>query len=230
MVQAKISEIFLSYQGEGPFAGSRQLFLRFYGCNLNCVYCDTFLESYKSFSKDGLLGKILDFEDDYKELALTGGEPLLQTDFLKEFLPLFRKHRGHEVYLETNGTLPDRLEEVLGHVDIIAMDLKFPSSTGNPEDPWRAHEKFLKTASCKELIVKAVVTESTTIDDVKQMSRLAAGIREGVSIVLQPVTPVNDLVKKPDGEMISYFKGYIEKETGKEVRVMGQMHRCLGIK
>ena len=97
MEEAKVSEIFLSYQGEGPFAGSRQLFLRFYGCNLECEYCDTTLESYKSFTKDSLLGKVMDFEDDYNELAVTGGEPLLYADFLSGFLPLYRAHRKHPV-------------------------------------------------------------------------------------------------------------------------------------
>ena len=72
-MQARISEIFLSYQGEGPFTGSKQLFVRFYGCNMECSYCDTPLESYKSFSKESLLGKILDFGDNYNELVLTGG-------------------------------------------------------------------------------------------------------------------------------------------------------------
>ena len=230
MMQAKVSEIFLSYQGEGPFAGSRQLFLRFYGCNLDCVYCDTFLESYKSFSKESLLGKILDFEDNYNELTLTGGEPLLQAGFLKGFLPLFRKHRKHKIYLETNGTLPDRLEEIIDYTDIIAMDFKIPSSAGNPQNLWKAHERFLEIASRKELIIKAVITDSTTVDDIKQMSRQIAGLKKKSVIILQPVTPVGDLVREPDEEMIAYFRGYVEKETGKEVRILGQMHKCLGIR
>ncbi|MEA3489732.1 MAG: 7-carboxy-7-deazaguanine synthase QueE [Candidatus Omnitrophota bacterium] len=228
--QAKISEIFLSYQGEGPFAGSRQLFIRFYGCNLSCLYCDTFLESYKSFSRDTLLGKVLDFEDDYNEVSLTGGEPLLYAGFLEEFLPLFRRHRASRIYLETNGTLPDELDTVIEYIDIIAMDFKLPSSAGNPGDLWQAHERCAAIGSRKELIVKTVITDSTTIDDVKRMSGILSGIKGGVLVVLQPVTPVNERVKAPDEEMISYFRGYVRKETGKEVMIMGQMHKCLGIK
>ena len=38
---AKIREIFTSIQGEGPFVGYKQLFVRFSKCNLNCKYCDT---------------------------------------------------------------------------------------------------------------------------------------------------------------------------------------------
>jgi len=230
MEQAKVSEIFLSYQGEGPLAGSRQLFVRFYGCNLNCVFCDTFLESYKSFSREGLLAKILDFEDDYNELTLTGGEPLLYADFLSEFLPLFRKHRKHKIYLETNGTLPDELEKVIDYVDIVAMDFKLPSSTENTADLWDAHDKFSGIAAGKGLIVKAVITDSTVMDDIKQMGNIIAEIDKNFTVVLQPVTVTSDLIKRPDEEMITYFKEYLKKETEKPVMILGQMHKCLGVK
>ncbi|NQT32863.1 MAG: 7-carboxy-7-deazaguanine synthase QueE [Candidatus Omnitrophica bacterium] len=229
-MQAKISEIFLSYQGEGPFAGSRELFVRFYGCNLSCVFCDTMLESYKSFSKEMLLGKILDFDDDYNELVLTGGEPLMHADFLKDFLPLFKKHRGHEVYLETNGTLAGELEKVIGDVDIIAMDFKLPSSTENSREVWLSHEKFIEAAEDKQLIIKVVITDSTTIDDIKMMGNVLAKFNKDFVVILQPVTPTGSHIKEPDGEMLLFFKGYVNKETGKDVSILGQVHKCLGIR
>jgi len=229
MMTAKISEIFLSYQGEGPFAGSRQLFIRFYGCNRSCVFCDTVLESYKSFTQNGLMGKILSFEDNYNELVLTGGEPLLFADFLQSFLELFRTCGRRPVYLETNGTLPEELRKVIDYVDIIAMDFKLPSSTGDEGDIWKTHEEFAKEAVRKELIVKAVITDKTTIDDVKHMAHVVGRLRREPEVVLQPVTPVNEMAKKPDGEMLVFFKKYLEKNIKKEVLVLGQLHKCLGI-
>lgn len=229
-MQSRISEIFLSYQGEGPFTGSKQLFVRFYGCNIECAYCDTPLESYKSFSKESLLGKILDFGDNYNELVLTGGEPLMYADFLEDFLVLFRKHRKHRIYLETNGTLPDALAKVIDDVDIVAMDIKLPSSTGYPQDLWEKHEKFINIASAKELIVKAIVTGKTTMDDVKKMAEIVRAVKTDLAVVLQSATPINEDIEKPDNEMMEYFKGYLEKETGKKILVLGQMHKCLGIK
>lgn len=228
--EAKISEIFLSQQGEGPFWGAKQLFIRFYGCNLECIYCDTLLKSYKTFTKEMLLGKIFDFDDDYDELTLTGGEPLVHADFLKEFLPVFRGHREHPVYLETNGTLPEALKEIIDYVDIVAMDVKLPSSGGTLLGVWGEHRKFMEGARDKALIVKAVIADMTTMDDIKELGRVIGGIEKDLTVVLQPVTPVNEHVKEPDDELLSYFKGYLEEETGKKVMVMVQMHKCLGIK
>ncbi|MGB3081674.1 MAG: 7-carboxy-7-deazaguanine synthase QueE [Candidatus Omnitrophota bacterium] len=228
-MQAKISEIFLSYQGEGPYVGSRQLFVRFYGCNLNCVFCDTHMESYKSLAKEALFSRILDFGEDYNEIALTGGEPLLFADFLEGFLPFFKAHRENPIYLETNGSLPGELERVIDHVNIIAMDFKLPSSTGG-KGLWAKHKKFAEIAARKELIVKTVVTDKTSMDDIKKMVSIITELKEEPTIVLQPVTPIDGRVKESDEEMIWLFKKYMEKATGKDVMILGQVHKCLGMK
>lgn len=226
---ARVSEIFLSYQGEGSLMGSRQLFIRFFGCNLNCVFCDTLFENYKSFSKESLMSKLLDFEDNYNELSLTGGEPLIYADFLRSFLVLFKRYINKRVYLETNGTLVEELKKIIGYIDIIAMDFKLPSSAGQGE-LWARHEEFIKLALSKELIVKAVVTDSTTMDDIKVMAGILSALKKDFTVVLQSVTPENDSVKEPDNEMVSYFKGYLAKHSGKKICIMGQAHKYLGIK
>ncbi|MCK4851820.1 MAG: 7-carboxy-7-deazaguanine synthase QueE [Candidatus Omnitrophica bacterium] len=230
METAKVSEMFISYQGEGPFAGSRQLFVRFYGCNRACIYCDTLPESYETFTKDGLMRKVLGFKDAYNELVVTGGEPLLFADFLRQFLACFKSFSEKAVYLETNGTLPGELSKVIDHVDIVAMDFKFPSSSGDTDDIWDAHEKFAETAAQKELIAKAVITDRTTMDDVKHMARIIRGIKKDLNVVLQPVTPMNAMIREPDGETLSGFAEYLKNTTEKDIMILGQLHRCLGIR
>ena len=92
------------------------------------------------------------------------------------------------------------------------------------------HESFVKMTGGKELIAKAVITGTTDIDDIKRMSRILSVSGDNVTVVLQPVTPVNNAVTVPDEEMIYYFKEYIKKETGKNTMILGQLHYCLGIK
>lgn len=230
-MQAKVSEIFLSFQGEGPYAGSSQLFVRFYGCNLKCAFCDTPLESYKSFTKESLFGNVLDMGDGYNEIALTGGEPLLHADFLAGFLELFKGYKKQKVYLETNGTLPGELQKVINLVDIVAMDFKLPGSTGlETGDIWPLHKRFADVARDKELIIKAVVTSATGMEDIKKMSEILKGVKGEANVILQPVSPENNNVKEPDGEMLVYFRKFLEKETRRSITVLGQMHKMLGIR
>ena len=134
MIKAKVSEIFKSIQGEGKYVGVSQVFVRFYGCNMRCSWCDTPYAigdvpgRFKEYSKGELLKSVKEIYKDCHSLSLTGGEPLVQKDFIKDFLPLLKKHRI-KTYLETNGVLPEELKEVVEGIDIIAMDIKLPSST-----------------------------------------------------------------------------------------------------
>ncbi|BDC17696.1 7-carboxy-7-deazaguanine synthase QueE [Acidianus sp. HS-5] len=94
-----ISEIFVSLQGEGPFSGKRAVFIRFFGCNLRCSWCDT---KYSYYGKPKLVDS-LDVMDDF--IILTGGEPTLYQDILTNFLTK-AKEKGSEILVETNGTVP----------------------------------------------------------------------------------------------------------------------------
>ncbi|MCM8779797.1 MAG: 7-carboxy-7-deazaguanine synthase QueE, partial [Candidatus Omnitrophica bacterium] len=159
-MQARIAEIFKSIQGEGIYHGVEQVFVRFFGCNLKCNFCDTPLTNYEELENQELLNRISAFGNGYHSISLTGGEPLLQTDFLKELLP-FIKSEGIKSYLETNGILYRQLSQIINNIDIVAMDFKLPSSTGMTCF-WQEHENFLRIALKKEVFVKIVVLNSTT--------------------------------------------------------------------
>src|SRR5262249_16392481 len=147
-MKAKILEIFRSIQGEGKYAGVPQVFVRFFECNMHCVWCDTphsigdTTRHYKEYTLEKLKAEISDRWKDCDSVNLNGGEPLLQADEIKKLIPYFKKNKMH-TYLDTNGTLPAELKKVIDGVDIIAMDIKLPSST--KEKPfWKEHEDFLK--------------------------------------------------------------------------------------
>lgn len=223
-MRGRLSEIFESFQGEGIYAGERQLFVRFFGCNLACKFCDTTQAAYTEYEPHELINELKMYNDDYHSVSFTGGEPLMQMNFLKEAMRLTR-HEGFRNYLETNGTMPRELEEVIDLVDFVAMDVKLPSSTG--EFPyWKAHRNFLKVASAKETFVKIVVCKSTHIEDIFNALDLIKEVNPWVITVLQPDS--NDLSFELDSK-IEYYKILCERRALVSCHIP-QIHKKIGVR
>ncbi|MFH1191116.1 MAG: 7-carboxy-7-deazaguanine synthase QueE [Candidatus Omnitrophota bacterium] len=223
-MKAKIAEIFDSVQGEGLYLGEKQIFVRFFNCNLSCVYCDTKLDRFTEYEPRELFEEIKLYRDKYHSISFTGGEPLLYVDFLKEILKLTSEH-GHKHYLETNGTLFFALEELIGHIDIIAMDLKFPSSTGMGS-LWQLHRKFLKIASKKEVFLKAIICQATQEEDLREGLAIIKEISPSSVLVLQANSYENQLVLQ---EKLLNFKE-IANQQGVTTCVIPQIHKMMGLR
>ncbi len=223
MRKAKIVEVFGSIQGEGPYVGERQVFVRFFGCNMSCRFCDERKKTdFLEYGEADLIEKIIGKGED--TVSLTGGEPLLQADFLKGMLPIL-KERGLRVYLETNGVLKHALLKVMDHVDIISMDIKLPSSTGRGAY-WDAHSEFLKEAARKEVFIKSVVTPKTLLSDIEEAASLVKRVDKNIPFIIQPVS-YNGSIESID-LLDTFFEG--AKKMLKDVRVIPQVHKILGVK
>ncbi|NQT75146.1 MAG: 7-carboxy-7-deazaguanine synthase QueE [Candidatus Omnitrophica bacterium] len=223
MKKAKITEIFSSIQGEGIYVGDPHVFVRFYGCNLGCSFCD---EKTKTGFSELTPGEVIEkvVAEGKDTVSLTGGEPLLRTDFLKETLPVL-KEKGLKVYLETNGTLKHELLEVSDFIDTISMDLKLPSSTGLRAF-WQEHSLFLKEAVRKEVFVKAIITSETLLSDVEMAVSIVKAIGENIPFIIQPVS-YNGNVEKIDRLPVFFDSA---KKKLNNVRVIPQFHKILGVK
>jgi 7-carboxy-7-deazaguanine synthase len=223
-MKGRINEVFHSLQGEGLYAGEPQVFVRLYGCNLNCSYCDTPLRGFKEYEPQELFEQIKSYKEPVHSVAFTGGEPLLQKDFLQEVMRLTTE-AGYKNYLETNGTLFFELRDVIDHVHIVAMDLKLSSSTGMG-NLWWMHRKFLQIASRKEVFLKAIVCEATLDEDFCEALGLIKEVLPGSVLVLQPNNfQYGTLLAE---KLVSYRK--LGLEQGVEVRVIPQMHKEWGMK
>ena len=216
MNSANIIEIFESLQGEGINIGEDQLFIRFSGCNLNCDYCDTnhSKEISTVWSVEKLLKEIENFKG--KTVALTGGEPLLHFEFLKELLPKVEK----TIYLETNGTLSQKLEEIIDLVDIVAMDIKLQSSTGQ-ENQFSQNDEFARIASRKIAFIKIVFDENIKDEEIEKTIEIAK--KYNLTIILQPKMPMSAGFQ-PEEIFYKYFKEY------KNIRLIPQVHKFLNIR
>jgi organic radical activating enzyme len=187
-------------------------------------------------------------------LSLTGGEPLLQPDFLlclcqalKQVSPFRSRGSGPEpeaysLYLETNGTLPDALEPILPYLDMIAMDIKLPSDCG--VDSFEQHRAFLAIVAAaysslaphaspliplqSPLFVKVVVTADTPPPEFERAVQLVSEVNclPPVPFVIQPVSPVPGGPLPPPRDKLLEFEG-IARRALPCVRIIPQMHKLL---
>jgi 7-carboxy-7-deazaguanine synthase len=127
----KITEIFLSLQGEARDAGWPTVFVRLTGCPLRCRYCDT---TYSFFggewrSIDDILDEVAGHG--VRHVCVTGGEPLAQ----KRCLDLLRRlcDAGYVVSLETSGAID--IADVDPRVSRV-LDIKTPASGEADRNRW----------------------------------------------------------------------------------------------
>ncbi len=246
MESGYVSEIFCSFQGEGVFAGRKHVFLRMAGCNLRCRYCDTpeSLVRTKTCRVHGvtgreegsianpleptqareLLSEIVAGEPGVHALAITGGEPLVQAGFLCELLKNARL--GLPVLLETNGVFGERVESLLSWIDIVSMDVKLPSNSGEAPQ-WDEHADFLRRSRSKSIYVKVPVDEPTPDDELERAAELVAAVDRRIPFFIQPIL-------KPSAELevtpirLRQFYDVATRHLD-DVRVLPQAHRFLGI-
>jgi 7-carboxy-7-deazaguanine synthase len=243
-VKGYLSEVFVSFQGEGAHVGYRHLFIRLAGCNLRCRYCDTpdSLERTPTYmvSADGgppqvernpvpapdlanLITLLLKREAPIDALALTGGEPLAQSEFLRAVLETGRFQVP--VLIETNGVLPQRLCQVLPLVHIISMDIKLPSNTAEGTF-WEEHGEFLQLARGKDLYVKILVDRTTADEDVVRAASLVATVGSTVPVFVQPIVDAAGIqLIDAEGLMHLYL---VARQHLSSIRVLPQTHKQIG--
>jgi 7-carboxy-7-deazaguanine synthase len=171
--------MFVSVQGEGPYVGYRQLFVRFPKCNLNCIYCDTpkdwendkkcYVEKapgsgeFTEIDNPLSVAQVMDIIAAQKRIhsvSLTGGEPLLYAPFIKEL-----KGARAPLYLESNMTLPDGAKEVKDVVRYVSGDFKLEGQCdfkGQYEKYFNATVRsfsILRKTSFRDCFCKIIVTE-----------------------------------------------------------------------
>ena len=229
-MNARVLEIFRSLQGEGKYVGVDQVFVRLFECNMHCVWCDTphsigdTTRRYKEYSEEELLRTIQELSAGCHSVSLTGGEPLLQADFLTQFIPLLHDV-DLPVYLETNGTLAEALQKIIEHVDTIAMDIKLPSST-QCQAYWKEHEAFIKIGKEKDLFIKTVISSTTAQADIEKMVKLIIKSAPETTVYLQPnyFEMKNGVINKCQ-EFQKYCTLHLD-----DVRVLPQVHKFMKLR
>jgi organic radical activating enzyme len=249
---ARLVEVFSSIQGEGVLVGHRQVFVRTYGCNLRCTYCDspeTLKESgtppacrieerpgawtFRRIPNPVPAGELTAIvrgylSEPHHSLSVTGGEPLLHARFLTEWLPEVRA-LGLKVFIETNGLLPDHLRRVIGLVDYVSMDFKAPTATGvSAEATWRSHREFLEVARAVNVYGKLVVTPRTTDAELDAVLDTLCAVDRAIPLILQPVTPIGQETQPVAPSRMIELHARAARRLH-EVRVIPQTHKMMNL-
>jgi pyruvate formate lyase activating enzyme len=172
------------------------------GCNFRCPYCQNIdlidhPEKFKTIPEE----RIFEYLDSHKDfidgVCITGGEPTLHknsglTEFIKKI-----KQKGFLVKLDTNGSDPDYMKELVEDnlIDFVAMDIKAPL-----EDYNKATNVKVNTGAIKESILfllsgnidhefrTTVVPTITGVPEIEEISKLIAGAKK---FMLQQFEPEN---------------------------------------
>jgi 7-carboxy-7-deazaguanine synthase len=127
----KITEIFLSLQGEARDAGWPTVFVRLTGCPLRCQYCDTAYAFHGGEWRDidAILAEVAGYG--VRHVCVTGGEPLAQ----KRCITLLQRlcDAGYDVSLETSGAID--IADVDPRVSRV-LDIKTPGSMEVTRNRW----------------------------------------------------------------------------------------------
>ncbi len=257
MEKGYIAELFSSFQGEGPYAGRRQIFIRFAGCHLSCFYCDT---AYARDPKPGLctvFGNevpsknrsiknplpstlVIDFVEelitpDLHSISYTGGEPLLSASFVKE-IAKEAKRMHLKNFVETNGYSASAFASIADYFDFASIDIKLRNHQAVEEkdygDLYRNAMECIKVSTDKglETIVKVVVLKNTSVREIERICSDLADLN--VKFVLQPVTVPSHL---QHADIVPRVEELFElSETAgrflQDVMVLPQVHKFMRIR
>lgn len=160
----------------------------FQGCALRCAYChnpDTWsTEGGMELSAEELLQKILRFKPYFERsgggVTFSGGDPLLQPDFLIEILKLCKDNNIHTT-LDTSGYGIGKYDEILKYTDLILLDIKHIDDLGYKNLTGRKMHgfyEFLSEAqkSGTKLWIRHVVVPGIT-DSIPHITKLAEIIK-----------------------------------------------------
>jgi 7-carboxy-7-deazaguanine synthase len=207
-VELRITEIFLSIQGESSHAGRPCSFVRLTGCPMRCVWCDS------EYTFTG--GEKMSFEDIFARLSdygcplveVTGGEPLAQKNVFPFISDLC--DRGYEVLIETGGYIST--ENVDPRASLI-LDVKCPASGEAERNHWpnlsrlrtdKDEVKFVIADMGDWEFARGVIAEYDLVDRAKE-------------ILISPIHGMDDLVGL----------ARVVSSSGLRVRLNLQLHKFI---
>lgn len=226
-LQHLINTIYRATEGEGLFVGRAQIFVRYQGCNVGCVNCD----SKETWDFDKKFQKSLDdillaiesegYNGLIKNVSITGGDPL-HPSHVPSVLELVKalKERGYFVNIEAAGTRV--VPEIFDLVDYISFDMKTPST--GVKTPVKNIVKMNEMYPGK-FQLKCVVSDKTDFNAVYDAYKDVCQTQENLHFtwILTPCYNTNETF--PMERFIDVINW--NEAIGGPFRVIGQQHKWI---
>ena len=174
-----------------------------HGCNFRCPFCHNaglvIRPSESKIDEDELFEYLEKRKKLLDGVCITGGEPLLQ----KDIAPFIRKIKamGYLVKLDTNGSFPEKLEELIdeGIIDYVAMDIKncrekYSVTAGTPQDIVVKVEKSVNILMSGKVDYEFRTTVCKSLHTVEDMVRIGEWIKGAKAYRIQPFKDSGDIV------------------------------------
>lgn len=213
----KVVEIFKSIEGEGVRAGLPVTFIRLYGCNLRCEYCDTKYSYAEVDEESGTVPYTVMTVEEAVEavmrlgcqtVTITGGEPLIHSGIEKLIDLLLMV--GCEINIETNGTRPVPRKYKNEKRVIVTMDYKCPSSGMNDH-----MERYPFDTLRDWDVLKFVVSDERDLD---KMVEVLETLETTPSVFVSPV-----FGKIESAQIVEYLLNH----QLHDVRIQLQLHKFI---
>ena len=207
-MELRVTEIFLSIQGESSYAGRPCSFVRLTGCPMRCVWCDSEYTFYggEKISFDDIFAKLDEFG--CRLVEVTGGEPLAQKNVFAFITGLC--NRGYEVLVETGGYVST--ENVDPRASII-LDVKCPASGESERNHW---ENLSRLRQDKDE-VKFVIADMNDWDFARRVIGEYGLVDQAKEILISPVHGLQNLAELADAV----------SRSGLRVRLNLQLHKYI---
>ncbi|SES10570.1 putative 7-carboxy-7-deazaguanine synthase QueE [Lachnobacterium bovis] len=213
-IKYKVVEKFVSINGEGQKAGQLAIFIRFQGCNLNCVYCDTKWANTNETKYELMsASQIVDYikSTKVKNVTLTGGEPLRQENiiYLLKQLSLLE---NINVEIETNGSVNIAEVKKINNSPSITLDYKLPESTMEKYMDLTNYEYLEKKDTVK--FVCSSIGDLNKAKEIIDKYNLTSKCKVYLSSVFEKITPA---------EIVEFMK----ENNMNDINLQLQMHKYI---
>ena len=220
--------IFPTIQGEGVLVGTPSTFVRLWGCDFSCSWCDTKKSwepgsSFVDVSPSAVLDEVKAAK--LRHVVITGGNPLLQGDELGEVIKPLWLEGGYHVTIETQGSV---FHPVVRHANLLSLSPKLHD--------WRqtALDDLLRLSSTHSTLmaqIKIVVQDASEIDqaivkfrELDETRKVRSNDPTRLVFVLQPEYSVTKKV-------VSLCLDAVQKETSRtprfasRIKIIPQLHK-----